>query len=112
MAKSTRQYVFDGMELMPEALAPFVETRLSSSLKGHWEVEVVKRVHGLRPNSSGQLKWDQAALLKTMMAFWKDVFSSVLGHAERSYISELLEVRNKFAHDEPFSYDDAERALE
>ena len=94
MAKSTRQYVFEGMELMPEALAPFVEMRLSNSLKGHWEVEVVERVYGLRPNSSGHLKWDQAALLKTMMAFWKDAFSSVLGHTERSYVSELMEVRN------------------
>ena len=25
MAKSTRQYVFEGMELLPEALIPFVE---------------------------------------------------------------------------------------
>ncbi|HCP81323.1 MAG TPA: AAA family ATPase [Octadecabacter sp.] len=112
MAKSTRQYVFEGMELMPEALAPFVETRLSNSLKGHWEVEVVERVHGMRPDSSGKLNWDQAALLKTMMAFWRDAFSSVLGHPERSYVSELLEVRNKFSHNESFSYDDAERALD
>ena len=28
MAKSTRQYVFEGMELLPEALIPFVEKRL------------------------------------------------------------------------------------
>ena len=28
MAKSTRQYVFEGMELLPEALVPFVEKRL------------------------------------------------------------------------------------
>ena len=33
MAKSTRQYVFEGMELLPAALIPFVEKRLESSLK-------------------------------------------------------------------------------
>ena len=38
MAKSTRQYVFEGMELLPEALIPFVEKRLESSLTGHWQV--------------------------------------------------------------------------
>jgi uncharacterized protein len=112
MAKSTRQYVFEGMELLPEALTPFVETRLSNSIKGHWQVEVVERVTGLKATSAGEVAWDQAALLKTMMAFWKDAFAMVLGHPERSYVSELLDVRNKLSHNETFTYDDAERALD
>ena len=62
MAKSTRQYVFEGMELLPEALIPFVEKRLESSVRGHWQVEVVQRVSGLRPNSSGDVGWDQQGL--------------------------------------------------
>jgi uncharacterized protein len=112
MAKSTRQHVFEGMELLPEGLIPFVEKRLDSSVKGHWQVEVVQRVHGLKPNGDGQVAWDQQGLLKTMMAFWKDAFAMVLGHPERSYVSELLDVRNKLSHNETFSYDDAERALD
>jgi uncharacterized protein len=112
MAKSTRQYVFEGMELLPEALIPFVEKRLESSVKGHWQVEVVERVSGLKPDSKGAVAWDQQGLLKTMMAFWKDAFAMVLGHPERSYVSELLDVRNKLSHNETFSYDDAERALD
>ncbi len=112
MAKSTRQYVFEGMELLPEALIPFVEKRLESSIKGHWQLEVVNRVQGLRPNSNGEVGWDQQGLLKTMMAFWKDAFATVLGHPERSYVSELLDVRNKLSHNETFTYDDAERALD
>ena len=112
MAKSTRQYVFEGMELLPSALIPFVEKRLESSIKGHWQLEVVQRVQGLRPNSKGDVGWDQQGLLKTMMAFWKDAFATVLGHPERSYVSELLDVRNKLSHNETFTYDDAERALD
>ncbi len=112
MAKSTRQYVFEGMELLPSALIPFVEKRLETSLKGHWQLEVVERVQGLRPNSAGEVGWDQQGLLKTMMAFWKDAFANVLGHPERSYVSELLDVRNKLSHNENFTYDDAERALD
>jgi predicted AAA+ superfamily ATPase len=112
MAKSTRQYVFEGMELLPAALTPFVEKRLESSIKGHWQLEVVQRVQGLRPNSAGEVGWDQQGLLKTMMAFWKDAFATVLGHPERSYVSELLDVRNKLSHNENFTYDDAERALD
>jgi hypothetical protein len=112
MAKSTRQYVFEGMELLPEALVPFVEKRLETSLTGHWQVEVVQRVQGLKPNPAGAVGWDQQGLLKTMMAFWKDAFAAVLGHPERSYVSELLDVRNKLSHNETFTYDDAERALD
>ncbi len=112
MAKSTRQYVFEGMELLPSALIPFVEKRLETSLKGHWQLEVIERVQGLRPNSTGEVGWDQQGLLKTMMAFWKDAFANVLGHPERSYVSELLDVRNKLSHNENFTYDDAERAID
>nr|WP_221211510.1 DUF499 domain-containing protein [Sphingomonas pseudosanguinis] len=100
------------MELLPSALIPFVEKRLETSLKGHWQLEVVERVQGLRPNSAGEVGWDQQGLLKTMMAFWRDAFANVLGHPERSYVSELLDVRNKLSHNENFTYDDAERALD
>lgn len=112
MAKSTRQYVFEGMELIPTALIPFVEKRLETAIKGHWQLEVVQRVQGLRPNSTGNVGWDQQGLLKTMMAFWKEAFATVLGFPERSYVSELLDVRNKLSHNETFTYDDAERALD
>src|SRR5690625_2864349 len=112
MAKSTRQYVFEGMELLPEALIPFVEKRLESSLTGHWQLQVVERVQGLRPNSQGEVGWDQQGLLKAMMFFWREAFAAVLGHSERSYVSELLEVRNRLSHNETFTYDDAERALD
>ncbi|MEE4637676.1 MAG: Swt1 family HEPN domain-containing protein, partial [Wenzhouxiangella sp.] len=67
------------MELLPEALIPFVEKRLESSLQGHWQVQVVERVPGLRPNSSGEVAWDQQGLLKAMISFWHDAFRAVLG---------------------------------
>ena len=56
MAKSTRQYVFDGMELLPEGLAPFVEERLETSLKGHWQQTVLDRYRGLQTSSDGNLR--------------------------------------------------------
>lgn len=111
MAKSARQHVFEGMELLPEALTPFVEKRLESSLTGHWPVQVVERISGLRV-SQGSVAWDQAGLLKTMLSYWRDAFGNVLGHAERALVSELLEVRNRLNHNENFTYDDAERALD
>ena len=112
MAKSTRQYVFEGMELLPAALIPFVEKRLESSLKGHWQVQVVEKLPSLRPNSNGEVAWDQAALFNAMDRFWSEAFKAVLGRAERSLVNELGDVRNKLSHNETFTYDDAERALD
>ena len=112
VAKSTRQYVFEGMELLPAALIPFVEKRLETSLKGHWQIQVVEKLPSLRPNSNGEVSWDQAALFNAMDRFWSEAFKAVLGRAERSLVNELGDVRNKLSHNETFSYDDAERALD
>lgn len=112
MAKSTRQHVFEGMELLPEALIPFVEKRLESSLTGHWQVQVAEKLPGLRPDPNGRIVWDHAALLNAMDRFWMDAFKAVLGRAERSIVNELVEVRNKLSHNGTFTYDDAERALD
>lgn len=112
MAKSTRQYVFEGMELLPAILAPFVGKRLESSLSGHWQVEVLERYKGLRSDKDGRIDWDQQSLLKVMNIFWPEAFKSVLGQTERAIVNELIAVRNKLAHDDKFTYDDAERALD
>ena len=111
MAKSTRQYVFEGMEVLPEALIPFVEKRLESALTGHWQIRVAEKLR-LHAGPNGDIAWDQAALLNAMDRFWSDAFKAVLGRAERSIVNELLAVRNKLSHNETFTYDDAERALD
>ena len=50
-----------------------------------------------------------------MTHHWGAVFGKTLGKAERNYVGELLEVRNRWAHpkaDQPFSSSDTERALD
>ena len=111
MAKTARQFVFDGMELVPPALAPFVEKRLSTYLTGHWQIEVKNRYSNLKVDK-GQVNWDQQSLLQVMNMFWMDAFKYVLGRTERAWVNELVETHNKLSHDERFSYPDAERALD
>ena len=111
MAKTTRQYVLEGMEVLPDALVPFVEKRLESTLTGHWQVVVAEKLR-LHAGPNGDIAWDQAALLNAMDRFWSDAFKTVLGRAERSIVNELVAVRNKLSHNEAFTYDDAERALD
>ena len=99
------------LELVPDALSPWVETRLSANLPGHWQAEVSDRIRGLSIKD-GNIHWDQQGLLRVMDIFWNEAFRDVLGRTDRAMVNELVEVRNKWAHNEQFSYDDAERALD
>ena len=53
-----------------------------------------------------------AGLLKLMWETWNEVFRRVLGPAERGLTGELRDHRNRWAHQERFSSDDAYRALD
>jgi hypothetical protein len=70
------------MELLRAGLAPFVE-REFTSLHQAQAAEVARRY-----------------------------FGKTLGRAERSLVQERRDCRNKWAHQEPFSGDDADRALD
>lgn len=112
MAKSTRQYVFEGMEHMQEALLPFVMRSLETGLGKGWPQEVISKFPEWRPEGNGKFTLDTQKLLKIMERLWNEAFRQVLDRTHRSIVNELIDVRNKLAHDGTFSYDDAERALD
>ncbi len=58
------------------------------------------------------LNWDTQRLLNAIWDQWHDVFGITLGRVERTLVSELRVVRNRWAHEEPFSTDDAYRAID
>ena len=55
---------------------------------------------------------DPQFLLKTLWDYWNPVFGRVLGRSERSMVSLLRDVRDRWAHNEAFTSDDAYRALD
>ena len=84
---------------------------MESSLTGHWQVQVAEKLR-LHAGPNGSIAWDQSTLLNAMDRFWVDAFKAVLGRAERAIVNELVAARNRLAHNETFTYDDAERALD
>ena len=111
MAVSNRDRVRKGMDQLVEGLVPFVERELKAKLGGYWKEEVSSRIRGLKVED-GTVQWDTQALLKAMVDNWMSVFKDVLGFVERSYVGELMEVRNMWAHEDPFTSDDVYRALD
>ena len=113
MAITNQERIGKAVELLRVGLAPFV-VREFESRHGSQATEAARRFIGDDRSVAKKpiTAWDVAALLKVMWAGWNDIFGQTLGRSERSLVQELTEWRNKWAHQEPFSSDDAERALD
>ena len=113
MAITNQERVGKAMELLRAGLAPFVEREFKNLHEAQAD-EAARRYFGddRTVGKKPVAEWDVAALLKLMWDAWNDVFGRTLGRAERSLVQELRDCRNKWAHQEPFSSDDADRALD
>lgn len=113
MATTNHERVGKAMDLLKQGLAPFVVRELESVYGDQASQWAQDWIAGDRINHGRPLAdWDASALLKLMWECWNDVFRQILGQAERSLISELREHRNRWAHQEAFSTDDAYRVLD
>ena len=113
MAITNQERVGKAMELLRSGLAPFVEREFRSQHQAQ-AAEAARRYFGddRTVGKKPVAEWDVAALLKLMWEAWNELFGKTLGRAERSLVQELRDCRNKWAHQEPFSSDDADRALD
>jgi predicted AAA+ superfamily ATPase len=113
MAQSNLERVGKALELLNSGLKPFVERQMQAVHGTRWQYQAVGALREQHFSDDGEnLHLDTQALLLIMWDQWQPVFKNVLGHAERSLVSELREVRNDWAHQQPFSTDDAYRALD
>jgi predicted AAA+ superfamily ATPase len=115
MAITNHERVGKALDLLKEGLRPFVERELKAQYQQGWFEEFKQTLPPQQlsffPDET-EARWDAAAVLAAMWGRWNDVFRKTLGQAERTLVSELREVRNKWAHQTPFSTDDAYRTLD
>ncbi|MCX8006065.1 MAG: Swt1 family HEPN domain-containing protein, partial [Burkholderiaceae bacterium] len=114
MALTNHERVGKALEQLQQGLGPFVERELAG-VYGERAPEQARRLLAAEDRMNGNrpvAQWDVAALLRAVWEAWNDVFSRTLGRAERSLVQELRDVRNRWAHQERFSGDDAYRALD
>ena len=113
MAITNHERVGKALELLREGLRPYVEREMRARYGGNWASEVKAMLNDTRlgGGAPGALT-DVAALLVVMDRSWGEVFRNTLGKAERSLVNEIIDVRNRWAHQETFSSDDADRALD
>ncbi len=121
MAISNHERVGKGLEALRSGLAPYVSRELKAHYgKSWWEQGVEPglpaRWEGGRRDAKGVnaqfAALDAYALFGVLWNQWNAVFHAKLGHVGRTYVSELRDVRNKWAHQEAFTVEDAHRALD
>ncbi|MFZ5814452.1 MAG: Swt1 family HEPN domain-containing protein [Bacillota bacterium] len=113
MAITNRDRVDKALEVLRQGLAPFIESEVKTMTPADARALIARvGAEGVLVTNKPFAQWDVAALLKLMWEGWRDLFSLTLGHAERALVSELREYRNRWAHQESFSSDDAYRVLD
>jgi predicted AAA+ superfamily ATPase len=105
MAATNHERVGGALAQLTQGLAPFVERECVAKYGEGW-------VEALAGNDMKVSKNDAQFLLKVMWDAWNDVFRAKLSQTDRTYVSELRDMRNRWAHQETFSTDDAYRALD
>ncbi len=107
---SNHELIRKGLGLLREGLRPFVEKEMRDVYGDAWEEEAS---NALRMPSYAKLSWDAQALLKVIDQRWNEVFRKKLEKRKhRSWVIELRELRNDFAHQEPFPDEDTLRGLD
>lgn len=109
MALSNREIVGKGLDLLRSGLRPFVEREYRRVYGEEWVTEAGEVLKGDRASLQDP---DAQALLKLMDYRWNEVFDEKLGRWGRTLVKELLEFRNRWAHQGAFSFEDAHRALD
>ena len=113
MALSNHDRVGKAVGLLKAGLGPFVERELRSAYKAEAREKANALLGKDRINAQKPVaEWDAAPLLQIIWEAWHDVFGNTLGRAERTLVAELRDVRNRWAHQEAFSSNDAYRALD
>ncbi len=113
MALTNRDRVGKAMDLLRDGLAPYVEREFKNAYKDNAVPTARKSLGQDKLNASKPIAdWDISALTRVMADDWDYVFKATLGKTEQSFVGELREWRNKWAHYEPFSSDDTERVLD
>ncbi|MEA2827750.1 MAG: hypothetical protein QOG43_2189 [Actinomycetota bacterium] len=112
MATTNHERVGKALAILSHGLAPFVARECKARYGDAWLHTVTRADPAASQSTKTISPTDAQFLLKVMWDEWQLIFRSTLGQSERSYVSELRSVRNRWAHQDSFSGDDAYRALD
>ena len=112
MALSNRDRVGRAFELLATGLKGYVDRRMRATSRSGTDWLRTWAESATPPIRGSVSLQDPSLQLRVMTEYWDKAFSSELGRTDRNLVFELRDVRNKWAHNESFTVDDAYRALD
>ena len=115
MAPSNKERIARMLDLLAAGLRPVVEREFRAALGPGWADMVAAEKEMVAGFAAAPNRDDPAFLLGAVWGHWRDTLGRTLGQAERNYVAELRETRNRWAHtraDRPFTADDVYRAYD
>lgn len=112
MALSNSERIRQALELANEGLRPFIAREMAAEYGDGWLSIATQGLRDQRAQGPNIEDWDTQALISIILDQWGGVFRNALGPAERTFVFELKDIRNRWAHQESFSTDDTYRALD
>ena len=113
MPDSNNELVGKALELLKEGLRPFVASCTDSALtSGALNANDLQQFVVANRLSPSPDEWDVRGLLRFIDRFWNPVFIGVLERPSRAHVNESISHRDKWAHQETFSTEDAYRAVD
>jgi hypothetical protein len=114
MAKTYRDRIGDLLDLIRSPLASYIKSKLEDRYNDTWR-QAAEEILG--PNvaverSKNPDDWDVLVWMHVLLGGWNDLFSHVLSPGHRSYLYELKDIRNEWAHQKPLSFDNTYRAYD
>ncbi|WP_291178864.1 Swt1 family HEPN domain-containing protein [Gimesia sp.] len=103
------------LDLLGIGLYPIIEEEMKAVYKDEW-IDRAKESFRNSPLTSqpegDAIRWDAHSTLLILWDHWNSVFRNRLSPLERSFVGELREYRNRWAHQSLISTDDTLRILD
>ena len=112
MAISNSERIGKALEVFNRALRPYIQREMESVHNDQWLSLARQGMRDDRAAPGEFEEWDTTALIGVILDHWNNIFKYNLGQAERSLVHEIRDVRNRWAHQQNFSSDDAYRGLD
>ncbi|MEG4216972.1 ribonuclease III [Microcoleus sp. Pol14C6] len=117
MTISNHERVSRALNILGQGLYPYVEQEMQAVHGDRWRTVATSHLpdhQTSKRNVADPLREDVSAQLIVMSKQWDKVFkrNKNLGQGERTLVSELINVRNQWAHQSSISIDDTYRALD
>jgi len=115
MGMNNRERIGKALDSLCQGLHVYVEQKMQIAYGNNWITRVALQLRNpQKPERPADdvIREDISSLLTLVTREWEKVFKDKLNKSDRSLISELIEVRNQWAHGSTFSNEDTYRAID